>query len=92
MQGLRRDLHRESSEIETKNEDEILAAMKLLAVKKENNMVARVQLHNMTQDNEEGVRNFAARLRGQADVCKLVVRVPDGTQLPADISYREHVV
>ena len=31
-------------------------------------MVARLQLHNMTQDTDEPVRNFAARLRGKAAV------------------------
>ena len=33
-------------------------------------MVARVTLNNMRQDRDEPVRAFAARLRGQAGVCK----------------------
>ena len=33
-------------------------------------MVARIALHGMTQDRDETVRSFGARLRGQASVCK----------------------
>ena len=33
-------------------------------------MVSRMTLMTMTQDREEGIRNFAARLRGQAKICK----------------------
>ena len=36
----------------------------------QNAMVRRMTLLTMTQDREEGVRSFAARLRGQAKVCK----------------------
>ena len=39
-------------------------------------MVARVNLHNMRQDREEGVIGFGARLRGQADVCKIIIKCP----------------
>ena len=39
-------------------------------------MVARVQLHDMYQDEEEPIRAFAARLKGQADVCKFTVECP----------------
>ena len=47
-----------------------MIAIKTLAVKAENAMVSRMTLMTMTQDREEGVRNFAARLRGQAKICK----------------------
>lgn len=33
-------------------------------------MVSRVILQSMHQDRGEGIRNYAARLRGQADICK----------------------
>ena len=36
-------------------------------------MVARVALHSMTQDREETVRSFGARLRGQAGVCRFII-------------------
>ena len=40
------------------------------AVKVENPTVARDRLHNMSQDREESVRAFGARLRGQAATCQ----------------------
>ena len=37
-------------------------------------MVARVTLNNMTQDRKETIRSFGARLRGQAGVCKFIIK------------------
>ena len=59
-----------------KPEDEVLAVIKCLAVREENSMVARVQLHNMRQDLDETVRSFGARLRGQTSVCKFTIECP----------------
>ena len=69
---VRRDLHRSDKSISSKGEGAILNAIKRLAVREENTMVSRVILHNMHQDHDEGIRNFAARLSGQADMCKFV--------------------
>ena len=66
--SLRKDLYRSLSNIETEIDD--LAAIKSLAVKAENAMVSRMTLLTRTQDREEGVRSSAARLLGQAKVCK----------------------
>ena len=52
-----------------KDESTVLDNMKTLAVRKENIMVARVQLQQMRQDRDEPVRAFAARLRGHASTC-----------------------
>ena len=68
---LRRDLTRNAGgTLAGGTEEETLAAIKRLAVREENVMVARVALHHMKQDRDESVRAFAARLRGQAGVCK----------------------
>ena len=40
-------------------------------------MVARVQLNNSTQDRDEPIRSFCARLRGQANVCKYSIDCPN---------------
>lgn len=37
-------------------------------------MVARVALHNVRHDRDEPVPNFSAKLRGQAGVCKFVMK------------------
>ena len=50
---LRRDVMRTAGgSLTTKTEDEVLHAMRHLAVKKENTTVARVTLHRRTQDAE----------------------------------------
>ena len=68
--SLRKDLHRSHSNIAMATEIDALTAIKTLAVKAENAMLSRMTLLTMTQDREEGVRSFAARLRGRAKICK----------------------
>ena len=89
---LRRDLHCQHNNINTRTEDDILASMRLLAVKRENVMVERLNLQLLQQDSDEGVRNFAARVRGQADVCLFTVTAPNDVQAGEEISYRDHMV
>ena len=68
---LRKDLTRNAGGTLTEmTEDQVFKAMKTLAIREENTMVARVTLHNMRQGRDEPVRAFGARLRGQASVCK----------------------
>ena len=75
---LRKDITRNAGgSLTSKSEDEVLAAIKTLAVREENSMVARMQLHNMKQDRDETVRSFGARLRGQAGVCKYSTECPN---------------
>ena len=47
----------------------VLAAMRALAVRSENIMVARYSLHDMRQGREEQICSFYARIKGQADTC-----------------------
>ena len=47
----------------------MIEAIRKLAVREENTMVARFTLHQMAQDTDEPVRNFGARIKGQANVC-----------------------
>ena len=44
--------------------------MKILAVREENIMVARVTLHNMKQDRGKPIRACGARLCEQEGACK----------------------
>ena len=74
---LRRDLTRNAGgTLAGETEEDVLAAIKALAVREENVMVARVALHHMKQDRDEPIRAFAARLKGQASVCKYVKTCP----------------
>ena len=72
---LRRDITRNAvgpTTLEDMTEEDLLKAIRALAVREENPKVARVALSRMTQDRGEPVRAFAARLRGQAEVCKFL--------------------
>ena len=47
-----------------KQEKDVLKAIKALAVRQENSMVARLKLHNMKQDRDEPIRSFSAKIIG----------------------------
>lgn len=87
---LRKDLTRTAGGTMTdKTEAEVMKAMKTLAVREENTMVARVNLHNMRQDHDEPIRSFGARLRGQAGVCKFLMECPNCSE---DVNYTDAVL
>ena len=87
---LRKDLTRNAGGTLTgKTEDEVLAAIKTLAVREENVMVARVTLHNMKQDRGEPIRAYGARLRGQAGVCRFTQQC---TNCEANVDYTEVIL
>ena len=87
---LRKDLTRNAGgSLTNKTTDDVMAAIKKLAVRDENTMVARVQLHNMRQDRDETIRSFGARLRGQAGICKFLVTCP-GCNM--EVNYTENVL
>ena len=87
---LRKDLTRSAAgSLANKPEAEVLTAIKNLAVREENTMVARVTLHNMRQDRDEPERKFGARLRGQAGVCKFLVKCPG---CDVDVNYTDAIL
>ena len=75
---LRKDLTRNAGgSLANKPLQEVMQAIKTLAIRDENAMVGRVQLHNMRQDHDETIRSFCARARGQAGVCKFTINCPN---------------
>ena len=72
-----------------KDEMYVLSAIQKLAVRVQNVMVARVQLHDMKQDREEPVRNFCARISGQANICNYKVTCPG---CDSGVDYTNHIV
>lgn len=72
-----------------KTEEEVLTAIKKLAVREENTIVARVTLHNMRQDRDEPIHAFGAHLRGQAGVCKFIVKC---TSCEEEVNYTEAIL
>ena len=74
---LRKDFTRNASRsMANRTVDQVLEAVKKLAVREENVLVARVQLSDMKQDRDEAICSFGARLRGQASVCKFTIACP----------------
>ena len=87
---LRRDITRAAGgSLTAKTEEEVLAAIKALAVREENTMVARAALHGMKQDREESIRAFCARVRGQANTCKFTATFP---ACNTDVSYTDSTI
>ena len=87
---LRKDLTRNAGgSLTNKSVDKVMAAIKKLAIREENTMVARVQLHNMRQDRDEKIRSFGARLRGQVSVCKFLIKCPG---CDTDVNYTENIL
>ena len=92
-EDLAMELHRTHGDMEDKSEQAVLEAIKELAVKKENIVVARVRLLNMKQDRDEPVRNFVAKLKGMASTCKYSKKhkCPDCDK-DFEVSYSEDMV
>ena len=89
-ENLRKDITRNAGgSLADKTVKEAMAAIKKLAVREENAMVARVQLSNMRQDRDKPLCGFGARLRGQASVCKFTIPCPSCT---SDVNYTEHIL
>ena len=94
-ESLRRDVTRANGgSLSQKNEDEVLKAIRTLAVKEENIMVLRVELSNKRQDRDEPIRNFAARLRGHASQCKFNVECTDCHRVISymDLILKDHII
>ena len=70
-------LHRtHGSTLDNMNEDTLLSEIKKLAVKCESIIINRVKMRAMTQDHQEDIRHYAARLKGQSNLCEYVVKCP----------------
>ena len=61
--------------IRTIKEVDLLLEIEKLAVEKQSNLVHTVALMSATQERDEGVRQYVARLRGLAAVCDLNIEV-----------------
>lgn len=90
-EDLRKDLTRTAGgkTMTDKTKEQVLGAIKILAVRQENIMVARVTLNNMRQDRDETIRSFSARARGQAGVCSFQIKCP---HCEGEVNYTDTVV
>ena len=72
---LRYVMFQDNNDIDQQPEINILDSIYRLAVKTENVMVSRVVLNNIQQQANEGIRNFTARVKGQADLCQFTQKM-----------------
>ena len=71
---LYRDLHNTfGTSLQTKMEEDLILKMRGLAVPHHSNLVSIVVLRSATQERDERIRSYVARLRGLAGVCKLLL-------------------
>ena len=87
---LRRDLARLFGDLSTADEDAVLKRIKDLAVRAENVLVAREELHNCRQDRDEPVRTFCARLKGIALTCQY--RTTCSCTEPGTVDYSDEMI
>ena len=73
-ESLQRDLFRVHDCFEDKDEAFVMSMIKQHAVNRENVVLAIVTHLQMRQDRDEPIRNYAARLKGQANSCKYTIK------------------
>ena len=79
------------AELESANEEDLLAAIKRMAVLESNPMVHRNHLRGIIQGESEKGRNYVARLREAAIDCKFSVKCTEDL-CGAMISYKEEII
>ena len=91
-EDLSRDLFRlVGSAIQLLTEEKLLKKIKELAVRPQNNLINVVKLLGLEQERDEPIKNFLARLKGAANVCKLTVKCT-AQECREDVSYSDQVV
>ena len=88
-------VYNEHSSPEELTEEDLLELIQKVAVKPENVWVTREKLHTMQQDQGEPVTGFAARLRGQARLCKFCKSITcsaEGCDQEVSIDFTDEVV
>ena len=69
--------------------DEVMTAIKKLAVRGKETMVSHIQLHNMRWDQDEMTCSFSAHLWRQASICKFLIKCPGCN---TGVNYNENIL
>ena len=91
-EDLRKNIFRTYGSLKNNTEEEALKKIKKLAVHIENVRVARVTLHQMKQDQDDPVRGFVAKLKGQASICNYTMKFRCQCDIESDINYADEIV
>ena len=90
--SLHKDLFRLYGDPTGNSEEQILKRIKDHAIHAENKIIARVTHQQMKQDRDEPVRNFVAKLKGQAGVCSYTIDHECQCKVKSSISYSDEMV
>ena len=86
-ESLRKNLTRvHKTALHSMDESQLLQSIKALSVIEETTLVSRFKLHNLKQDIDETIKNFVARIKGHAYVCKLFETCPNCNFAEVDFS------
>ena len=79
-------------DIVSKTVDEVLSAMKRLAVIPIATGIIRSELLEMKQLRDEAFRKFASRVRGKAETCEYVTRVKCQCDTINEVNFTDHIM
>ena len=89
---LHKDLFRLYGDPSGSTEEIVFNRIKNHAVHTENVIIARVTHQQMKQDRDEPVRNFVAKLKGQAGICGYTIEHECQCKLKSNVSYSDEMV
>ena len=65
--------------------------MEKTAVEKQSDLLNKVQLMETKQERDEPIRSYVARLKGQANICSLMMKCP-GYTCTETMSYMDSTI
>ena len=86
--NLQRQLHNGGGQ-NVDNMLQLLNNIKVLVVRRRNNMVNMIEFQKMGQSANESTTQFSTRLNGKATTCDMSVKCPDCNR---EVSYQDHMI
>lgn len=87
-QSLQRSLHNSGAHILT-DPKALMEDIRMLAVKRKNNLVNIVELQRMGQGAQETITQYTSRLMGQGDICDFTIQC---SECEHDFSFRDRII
>ena len=88
---LEDDLFKDINNIDTVSEDQLLAAIRRLAVISTATSIRKTELLSLKQDHGQPIRSFAAQVKGKAQVCAFAKECPS-EDCHQNVDYTEDIV
>ena len=88
---LEDDLFKDTNNIDNVTEDQLLAAIRRLAVISTANSIRKTELLSLKQDHGQPIRSFAAQVKGKAQVCAFAKECPSA-DCNQNVDYTDDIV